>query len=138
MFAEIIFAQSDNGVEFNDVAKELRCPTCTGLSVLDSDAPFSLQIKKTVQDKINEGMPKEDILKFFTERYGPWILRAPPKEGFSYLAWVFPILILSFGPLGVWLILRRRRIPVSAKKVRSREEIIDEMMNLLKEKKNYA
>jgi cytochrome c-type biogenesis protein CcmH/NrfF len=23
-----------------DVAKELRCPTCTGLSVLESDAPF--------------------------------------------------------------------------------------------------
>ena len=25
---------------FKDVAADLRCPTCTGISVLDSDAPF--------------------------------------------------------------------------------------------------
>ena len=30
---------------YREVAGELRCPTCTGLSVLDSDAPFSVQIK---------------------------------------------------------------------------------------------
>ena len=65
----------DNKEFFKDVAGELRCPTCTGLSVLDSDASFSVQIKDQVDEQIKEGKSKDEILSFFVERYGPWILK---------------------------------------------------------------
>ena len=48
----------DNKDFFKDVAGELRCPTCKGLSVLDSDASFSVQIKDQVDEQIKEGKSK--------------------------------------------------------------------------------
>ena len=93
---------------FKDVAADLRCPTCTGISVLDSDAPFSVQIKNEVKQQLSEGKSKSQILDFFTDRYGPWILREPPKEGVHLWAWIVPLGFLLLGPLGVWYFFWRR------------------------------
>ena len=93
---------------FKDVAADLRCPTCTGISVLDSDAPFSVQIKNEVKQQLSEGKSRSQILEFFTDRYGPWILREPPKEGVHLWAWIVPLGFLLFGPLAVWYFFWRR------------------------------
>jgi len=115
------------GTEFRDIAYELRCPTCTGLSILESDAAFSVQIKDIVLEQVNAGKSKDEILKYFTERYGPWILRSPPKEGVNLLAWIVPLALLTVGPVLVWLFVwRRKKVDVSLK-VRSSDAIIDEM-----------
>ena len=96
-FAINAFGQEEGKLEFRDVAEGLRCPTCTGLSVLESDAKFSTQIKDEVQEQLDKGRSKDEIYKFFVERYGPWILREPPKEGFNFFTWAFPIGLLVFG-----------------------------------------
>lgn len=126
--AEATFPEgSPAQLEFLDVAKELRCPTCTGLSVLESDAPFSLQIKDIVKDQVNGGKSKDEILQYFTERYGPWILRSPPKKGFNLLAWALPIAVLLGGPPLIWFFVwRKRRIAVT-QGVRSTDDILAEM-----------
>jgi cytochrome c-type biogenesis protein CcmH len=93
---------------FKDVASDLRCPTCTGLSILDSDAAFSVQIKNEVRSQLAAGKSKDDILKFFTERYGPWILREPPKEGVHLLAWLVPLAVLIVGPILIFIFVWRR------------------------------
>jgi cytochrome c-type biogenesis protein CcmH/NrfF len=128
----------DNDINFRDVAKELRCPTCTGLSVLESDASFSVQIKDQVHEQMKLGKPKDEIIKYFVERYGPWILREPPKEGFNLLAWGVPIGLLIGGPILIWLLVWRRRVQFNAHGVRSTEALIKEMhdrLQLMKEKK---
>ena len=121
----------DNKEFFKDVAGELRCPTCTGLSVLDSDASFSVQIKDQVDEQIKEGKSKDEILSFFVERYGPWILREPPKSGFNLMAWATPIALLIAGPLLIWMFFLRRNESLEAH-VRNSDEIIDEMQDELK------
>lgn len=113
--------------KFKDVAGELRCPTCTGLSVLDSEAQFSVQIKDEVKKQLAQGKNKEEILAFFTERYGPWILREPPKEGFNYVAWAVPVALLILGPLGVWFFIWRRPVKVATHGVRAADSILKEM-----------
>lgn len=115
------------GFEFRDVAAELRCPTCTGLSVLESDASFSVQIKDIVLEQVNQGKSKDEILKYFTERYGPWILRSPPKSGVNLVAWIVPLVLLTVGPILVWLLVWRRKKVVVDFKVRASEDIIVEM-----------
>ena len=118
----------DKRDEFLDVAKDLRCPTCTGLSVLESDAPFSKQIKDIVKEQVQSGKNKDEVLEYFTQRYGPWILRAPPKQGFNLVAWIIPLAILIFGPILVWFFVWRRGSVVSpGLGVRSSDEIITEM-----------
>ncbi len=123
-------------VFFRDVAYELRCPTCTGLSVLESSASFSEQIKSQVREQISAGKDKGEILEFFVERYGPWILREPPKEGFNLLAWLLPTAVLVFGPIVIWLLVWKRRREVETYGVRSLESVIDEMNSRLNQMRN--
>lgn len=113
--------------QFKDVAGQLRCPTCQGLSVLDSEAQFSVQIKDEVRKQLSEGKDNAQILAFFTERYGPWILREPPKEGVSMVAWLVPLSLLLGGPFLVWFFVWRRQKRAYAHGVRSAEDIIRDM-----------
>ena len=123
--------QGEQYRQFLDAADELRCPTCAGLSVLESDAAFSNQIKDIVREKVKEGASKDQIMEYFTERYGPWILRAPPTEGFHILAWLIPFSMLGLGPPLLWFFVwRRKKIPETAG-VRATEEIEAEMKERL-------
>lgn len=112
---------------YRDIAKDLRCPTCTGLSVLESDAKFSEQIKSIVQEQVIAGKSKDEIFQYFVERYGPWILRAPPKSGFNTVAWAFPIAILVGGPPLIYVFVWRRKKQVSTYGVRGIEVVVAEM-----------
>lgn len=116
---------------YKDIAADLRCPTCQGLSVLGSDAPFSKQIKDMVKLKIKEGKKKQEILDFFVERYGPWILREPPKTGVNLLAWVVPIILLAGGPVLIWGLFFRRPTTYVTKVSRPVEQIVAEMNDKL-------
>ena len=116
---------------FRSIADELRCPTCTGLSVLGSDAKFSVQIKDQVKQQMKEGRSRDEILEFFVARYGPWILREPPKKGFGVWAWLIPICILIFGPILIWFFVWRRRIDIETFGARSDNDIIAEMNTAL-------
>ena len=117
--------------KFIDAAKELRCPTCTGLSVLESDAEFSVQIKNQVREQVEAGKDITQIRQFFVERYGPWILREPPKQGFNGLAWFLPIGILAFGPFILWLLVWRRKKMFETHGVRPTEAIVAEFRSQL-------
>ena len=121
------------GELFHEVAGQLRCPTCTGLSVLDSDARFSQQIKEIVLEQVEGGKSQAEILKYFTERYGVWILRSPPTTGFNIVAWALPIAILLLGPPAVWFFVWRRRRVVSTMGVRPASDILREMDTRLAE-----
>ena len=115
---------------YQELGEELRCPTCQGLSVLDSDAMFSKQIQDKLKAKIAEGLNREDILIFFTERYGLWILREPPKEGISLLAWLLPAFVFLIIPIFLWRFFwSRQRITSSS--VRTEEEIYQQMQQEL-------
>lgn len=124
-------AEGALGEQFRDVAKELRCPTCTGLSILESDARFSVQIKDLVKEQVEAGKNKQEILQFFTERYGPWILRSPPKTGFNILAWAIPIGMMLIGPILIWLFVWRKRRVITSLGVRPIEAIVEEMNSRL-------
>lgn len=93
---------------YKDIAYDLRCPTCTGLSILQSDAPFSLQLRTAVLEEVKQGHKKADVLNFFTQRYGLWILREPPLSGFHLIAWLFPMsfAFIGFGLFYVFFIRR--------------------------------
>ena len=75
---------------FRKLSDELRCPTCQGLSVKDSEAGFSNSIKDKVRELMKNGQSDDEILAYFVKRYGEWILRAPTKQGFNLVLWILP------------------------------------------------
>lgn len=120
---------------FEELSKDLRCPACQGLSVWESDAVFSNQIKDMVKTKINAGLSKEEIMQFFTARFGYWILREPPPRGFSALAWWIPLTLLFIGPLLLWFFFWRRTQTAPAQGVRSVEDIVAQMQQELTQRR---
>ena len=84
------------------IADNLRCPTCQGLSVNDSEAGFSVQIRNRVQEMLMVGQSRAEIEAYFVARYGEWILRTPPAQGFNLLIWILPVLGLAGGFWFVW------------------------------------
>ena len=96
--------------KLREVGEELRCPTCQGISVLESETPQSQAMKAEIEKQLLEGKSKDQILKFFQERYGEWILRKPDAAtGFGFWVWAVPIGGLLIGPFALILALKRTR-----------------------------
>ncbi len=96
--------------QVRDISHKLRCPTCQAMSVKESEAGLSLNMKNKVREMLEAGSSEEEILEFFVERYGEWILREPPKKGFNLVLWLAPlILILVIGFIVIRTLLRKTR-----------------------------
>ena len=93
-------------VRFKKLSNELRCPTCQGLSVKDSEAGFSASIKGKIRELMKQGKSDEEIMAYFVERYGEWILRSPPVSGFNIVLWVLPGAAIVSGLL--WVLYRSK------------------------------
>lgn len=98
VLGNIAYAQTDSDSATEDriraLAHLLRCPTCQSQSVKDSEAGLSLNMKTKIRDLIQAGKSDGEILDYFVERYGEWILRSPPKSGFNLLLWVLPAVVM--------------------------------------------
>ena len=107
--SNISFASENNNIEerFIKLSNELRCPTCQGLSVKDSEAGFSTSIKGKIRDLMGKGKSDKEIIDFFVERYGEWILRSPPMSGFNLVLWVLPGTTIVTGLL--WVLYRSQK-----------------------------
>ena len=92
---------------FKKLSNELRCPTCQGLAVKDSEAGFSTSIKGKIRELMEKGNSDEEILTYFTERYGQWILRTPPVSGFNLVLWILPGATIISGFL--WVLYRSKK-----------------------------
>lgn len=93
----------------HDLATELRCPECQGLSVADSNAPTSKAIRADIKRRIADGQSDEEIRQVYVDDYGEDILLSPQSSGIGLIVWVLPVLVLALGAAGIWFALARAR-----------------------------
>ena len=91
----------------HDVASQLRCVVCQSLSVADSPSETANQMRAIVRERLAAGDSPEQVLAYFVEKYGDWILLSPPKSGFTLLVWVVPFVGLGIGLVLVAVVVRR-------------------------------
>jgi cytochrome c-type biogenesis protein CcmH len=100
----------------NDVARQVRCPTCnTPLDV--SNAPVALDMKKYIAEKRDAGWTQDQVIDGLVEEFGRGVLATPPKSGFDLVAWVVPGVVVLIGLASIPLLTRawaRRRGPDAA------------------------
>ncbi|MGH3738753.1 MAG: cytochrome c-type biogenesis protein CcmH [Micromonosporaceae bacterium] len=95
-----------------EVAESLRCPTCQGLSVADSNAPMAAGMRRIIREQAEAGRSPEEIRGYFTQRYGEWILLDPPRRGLTWLLWLLPVLAVPAGAVLAARAARKRPDPV--------------------------
>lgn len=95
------------------IAATLRCPTCQGLSVADSDAAISRSMRDIIAEQLAEGRSPDEVRGYFVQRYGDWILLSPSPDGLGWLVWGLPVLAL-LGGAGVAVSRTRQPAAVSA------------------------
>lgn len=79
------------------IGQQLRCPVCQGLSVADSTSPAAVNMQRRIKVLVAAGYTEADIKAFFIERYGEWLLLAPPADRRNMLIYVGPGLVLGGG-----------------------------------------
>jgi cytochrome c-type biogenesis protein CcmH len=98
---------ADVEAQVREIAQQLRCPVCQGLSVGDSPSELAHEMREVVRDQLRQGKTRAEVLDYFVQRYGEWILLAPPKRGFNLVVWVLPFLLLPVGAVAVYAGTRR-------------------------------
>ena len=96
------------------VASQLRCVVCDHQSVAESNAELAAQMREVIREQQAAGRTDREIIQFFVERYGDTILYAPPRRGFSLLAWWVPVIVLLLGAAGAAGFWRQRQRPQPA------------------------
>ncbi len=91
------------------LAAELRCPVCQNLSVADSPSEMANQMRELIGEKLQNGEPPDQIRAYFVSRYGEWILLAPVRKGFNWVAWLLPFAAI-LGGVGVISVVVHRSV----------------------------
>jgi cytochrome c-type biogenesis protein CcmH len=89
------------------VASQLRCPVCQGLSLADSPSELALEMKDVVRDQLAAGRTPEEVKQYFVAKYGEWILLEPTRRGVNLLVYALPALAVVAGLGVIWVALRR-------------------------------
>lgn len=79
------------------LGKQLRCAVCQGLSVADSPASMARAQLDKVRELVAAGQSDQEVRDYFVERYGEWVLLEPKAEGFNWLVWLGPVLLVVGG-----------------------------------------
>jgi cytochrome c-type biogenesis protein CcmH len=90
-----------------EIAEQLRCPVCVSESVAQSSSQISIEMRQIIQAQLEQGRGEREILAYFQERYGDWILLEPPKRGLHLLVWLLPAAAALAGLIALTLFMRR-------------------------------
>jgi cytochrome c-type biogenesis protein CcmH len=91
------FHDAKQEAQFVHLTQELRCMVCSHQSLAESNAPFALDMKDLIANKIRQGESDKDIINFLSERYGDVILFNPPLKYVTAALWFCPLLFILLG-----------------------------------------
>ena len=91
------------------LAVQLKCLQCVGESVGASQAPLAVQFRDEITKQMRQGRSDDEILTFFTTRYGQEVLLTPPSTGLGSLVWIIPVVGAAAALLGLIALFRRWR-----------------------------
>jgi cytochrome c-type biogenesis protein CcmH len=90
------------------IAGALRCTVCQNQPVSESNADLAKDMRAIIREQLRAGKSREEIVAYFVDRYGDYILLKPPFDRSGVLLWLAPLLLLIVLGGFAYLFLRRR------------------------------
>jgi cytochrome c-type biogenesis protein CcmH len=87
--------------------RQLRCLICQGESIDESNSSFAVDVRRLVREQIVEGKNDQQVLDFFTARYGDAILMKPPLQSDTWLLWLAPLAVLGIAGMVAWATVKK-------------------------------
>jgi len=111
----------------------MRCVVCQSESVASSNATWAVEARRVIREQIAAGKNNDEVMDFFVERYGEFVLMNPRTSGSNWLLWAAgPLMFLMALGGGVGYIRGRAQAtqaksdPLSAEEAKRLSEILDE------------
>jgi cytochrome c-type biogenesis protein CcmH len=93
--------------------RETRCMVCAGESILDSNAPMALDMRRFVRDRVASGETDAQVQQALVDRFGHEVLLDPGFSGRTAVLWLTPLLLLLFGGALLAASMRNKRSKAS-------------------------
>ena len=104
--AGIVMGEETESDRAQSLGERIKCPVCQGEPIADSPSETARAMMEIVEERVAAGESDQQIVDYFTARYGDGILLDPPFAGRTLALWILPFVALAGG---VVLILGRRR-----------------------------
>jgi len=86
----------------------VRCPSCTDVSVAQSEESTALAVRHEIVRQVDAGRSTAQIEATLVSQYGQTILLEPPDTAGFSLIWLIPIILGAAALVGVGLLFWRR------------------------------
>ncbi len=101
------------------IEANVRCPSCTDLSVAQSNATTAIAVRHQIEGMVAAGRSTSAIDQVLVSEYGQTILLVPPDTGGVPLIWVVPLVLGGAALVGVGVVFWRRSRAFDALKART-------------------
>ena len=107
----------DTGKAFDDpelqaryekLISEVRCLKCQNQSIKDSNFFLAADLRREIRRLISEGKTDPEIGDYLGTRYGECALNRPRTTGKTLILWLAPFLLVLFGGVAMFRVLRHR------------------------------
>lgn len=112
-----------------EISRDIRCPTCQGESIDDSNAPISRDLRLIIRERLVAGDTDAEVFDYIVARYGEGVLFNPPAEGANLVLWLAGPALFLVGSALALAAGRRRTAPevaLSAEEETRLKEILKE------------
>ena len=90
--------------EARELMHNLRCLTCQGQSIADSDAAMAGDMRHQVRSRIAAGERPDEVRDWLVSRYGDYISYEPELGSTTWPLFAVPVVLLL---LGIAIVVRR-------------------------------
>ncbi len=95
-----------------EIAGDLRCTVCQNQPVAESNSDLAKDMRALIREQLEAGRSRQEIMDYFVERYGDYVLLKPPYDRSGTLLWAGPpALLLLLAGLAVYFIRRHTHQP---------------------------
>jgi cytochrome c-type biogenesis protein CcmH len=92
-----------------EIAKDLRCAVCQNQPISESNADLARDMREIIREQLKAGKSRNEIVQYFVDRYGDYVLLRPPVQGPGFMLWVLPLVVAGGLALAAFVYLRHRR-----------------------------